>query len=44
MEKRSLDSLWACSKPVISEQASFDPNRDTGNPLQQAKEGDLITR
>ncbi|MCB0837549.1 MAG: hypothetical protein KDD99_12850 [Bacteroidetes bacterium] len=43
MEKRSLDSLWARSKPVISEQASFDPNRDTGNPLQQAKEGDLIT-
>jgi len=31
VENRSLDDLWARKTPIIQEEASFDPNRDTGD-------------
>ena len=39
-EHRSLDSLWQRQRPLISEAATFDPNRDAGSAAAETTAAD----
>lgn len=43
VERRSLRSLWKREVPALVEAAGYDPNRDTGDPLQQAMAGQPLS-
>ena len=40
-EERTIESLYQREIPIISEENSFDPNRDTGNPISSGGDTEI---